>query len=112
MSIILSPTRDKTYFIPDRGYRIYDGDIGSNASKGKKYPIDKIYTRHFIDTAKAVGFDTARMEEIMKEFAINIPNTIKELEAELPSDFPKSISDSIFSNALRIVNKIRLSNDL
>ncbi|MGN2672942.1 hypothetical protein [Aliivibrio fischeri] len=48
----------------------------------------------------------------MKEFAINIPNTIKELEAELPSDFPKSISDSIFSNALRIVNKIRLSNDL
>ncbi|WP_236783289.1 hypothetical protein [Aliivibrio fischeri] len=48
----------------------------------------------------------------MKEFAINIPNTIKELEAELSSDFPKSISASIFSNALRMVNKIRLSNDL
>ncbi len=47
--------------------------IGLTASKRKKYPIDKIYTRHFIDTAKAVGFDTARMEEIMKEFAINMP---------------------------------------
>lgn len=86
--------------------------MGLTASKGKKYPIDKIYTRHFIDTAKAVGFDTARMEEIMKEFAINMPNAIKELEAELPSDFPKSISNSIFSNALRMVNKIRLSKDL
>lgn len=86
--------------------------MGLTASKGKKYPIDKIYTRHFIDTAKAVGFDTARMEEIIKEFAINMPKAIKELEAQLPSDFPKSISDSIFSNALRMVNKIGLSNDL
>ncbi|MUK91816.1 hypothetical protein GNP80_05115 [Aliivibrio fischeri] len=56
MSIILSPTRDKPYFIPGRGYRKYDRDIGINTSKGKKYPIDKIYTRHFINTAKAVGF--------------------------------------------------------
>lgn len=86
--------------------------MGLTASKGKKYPIHKIYTRHFIDTAKSVGFDTARMEEIMKEFAVDIPNTIKELEAELPSDFPKNISDSIFSNALRMVNKIRLNKDL
>lgn len=86
--------------------------MGLTASKGKKYPIDKIYTRHFLDTAKSVRFDTARMEEIMKEFAINMPKSIKELEAELPSDFPNSISDCIFSNALRMVNKIRLSNDL
>ncbi|WP_301951107.1 hypothetical protein [Aliivibrio fischeri] len=41
-----------------------------------------------------------------------MPKSIKELEAELPSNFPKSISDSIFSNALRMVNKIRLNNDL
>ncbi|MDD9173984.1 hypothetical protein PVK63_03805 [Aliivibrio sp. S2TY2] len=112
MSITLSPTRDKTYFIPARGYRKYDRDIGINASKGKKYPIDKIYTRHFIDTAKAVGFDTARMEEIMKEFAINMPNAIKELEAELPSDSPKSISDSIFSNTLITLNKIHFNKDI
>lgn len=47
--------------------------MGLTASKGKKYPIDKIYTHHFIDTAKAVGFDTARIEEIIKEFAVDMP---------------------------------------
>lgn len=47
--------------------------MGLTASKGKKYPIDKIYTYHFIDTAKAVGFDTARIEEIIKEFAVDMP---------------------------------------
>lgn len=86
--------------------------MGLTASKGKKYLIDKIYTRHFIDTAKAVGFDTARMEEIMKEFAVDMPKAIKELEAELPSDSPKSISNSTFSNTLKIINKIYLNKDL
>ncbi|WP_236782277.1 hypothetical protein [Aliivibrio fischeri] len=48
----------------------------------------------------------------MKEFAINMPNAIKELEAELPSDFPKSIPDSIFSNTLITLDKIHFNKDI
>lgn len=51
-------------------------------------------------------------DSFLKVFAINMPNAINELEVELPSDFPKSISDRIFSNTLRMVNKVCLSKDL
>ncbi|MCL1112967.1 hypothetical protein L2703_05070 [Shewanella basaltis] len=33
--------------------------MGLKATKGKAYRIAQIFPRHFIQTAKAVGFDTA-----------------------------------------------------
>lgn len=70
--------------------------MGLKASKGKKYHIDKIYTRHFIDTAKMVGFDVKQMQILMDELAVQLPIAIGLLEARLPSLIPSHISESIF----------------
>ncbi|WP_022942831.1 HipA domain-containing protein [Psychromonas hadalis] len=41
--------------------------MGLKATKGKKYHINKIYPRHFVETAKQVGFETDKMESILSE---------------------------------------------
>ena len=80
--------------------------MGLTASKGKKYPLDKIYARHFIATAKLVGFDSDRMLDIMNAFIIEMPKAIERVQAQLPEEFPEHIAQSIFHNTLRMVNKL------
>lgn len=69
-------------------------------TQGKKAQLDKIYPRHFIQTAKAVGFDTERMAAIMSEMADRLDAVVKQVSAELPRDFPVHIRDAIL-NGLR-----------
>ncbi|WP_412523199.1 HipA domain-containing protein [Shewanella chilikensis] len=41
--------------------------MGLETTKGKKYEINKILPRHFLDTAKAVNFSQDKMQRIMDE---------------------------------------------
>lgn len=78
-----------------------------STSKGNKWHLEKIYHRHFIATAETVGFCTIRMREILDEFVDTFPNAIEQVANQLPNGFPAHIIDSITSNALRMLNKIK-----
>ncbi|ASF93890.1 type II toxin-antitoxin system HipA family toxin [Vibrio anguillarum] len=79
-----------------------------STSSGNKWHLEKIYPRHFIATAETVGFCTIRMQEILHEFIDSFPNAIDQVVNQLPNDFPAHIIDSIVSNALRMLVKIKL----
>ncbi|MGB5445509.1 MAG: type II toxin-antitoxin system HipA family toxin [Psychromonas sp.] len=80
--------------------------MGLKASKGKKYHIDKIYPRHFLATAKLVGFDETLMLEIMQNIKNETVNIIDEARKRIGADFPKKISESIFSGMLKQLQKL------
>ncbi|MFT6985492.1 MAG: serine/threonine-protein kinase HipA [Psychromonas sp.] len=80
--------------------------MGLQATKGKKYHIDKIYPRHLIATAKKVGFDELQIEEIMRDIKAVTVDVINEVRAKMSDDFPKNISESIFSGMLRQLKKL------
>ncbi len=79
-----------------------------STSSGNKWHLEKIYPRHFIATAETVGFCTVRMQEILEEFVDTFPNAIEQVVNQLPNGFPAQIIDSIASNSLRILGKIKL----
>jgi len=80
--------------------------MGLNATKGKKYEINKVLPRHFLDTAKAVNFNQDKMQMIVDEMRDALPKAILQVKANLPEGFPEHISDSIFENAKKIIKKI------
>ncbi|MBO2694995.1 type II toxin-antitoxin system HipA family toxin [Shewanella algae] len=80
--------------------------MGLKATKGKKYEINKILPRHFLDTAKAVNFSQDKMQRIMDEMKGALPKAISQVRANLPEGFPEHISNSIFENAKKIIKKI------
>ncbi|EJL6463573.1 type II toxin-antitoxin system HipA family toxin [Vibrio cholerae] len=79
-----------------------------STSSGNKWHLEKIYPRHFIATAETVGFCTIRMQEILEEFVDTFHNAIEQVVNHLPNGFPAQIIDSIASNSLRILGKIKL----
>ncbi|WP_217555373.1 type II toxin-antitoxin system HipA family toxin [Vibrio metschnikovii] len=79
-----------------------------STSSGNKWHLEKIYPRHFIATAETVGFCTIRMQEILEEFVDTFPNAIEQVVKQLPNGFPAQVIDSIASNSLRILGKIKL----
>jgi len=83
--------------IGGKGLNIRDAKLamGLKASKGKKYQIGQISPRHFIQTAKAVGFDIDTMNAILREVAVSIDPVIAKVRAQLPADFPAHIRDLI-----------------
>lgn len=80
--------------------------MGLKATRGKKYQLDKIYSRHFVDTAREVGFDTQRMHEILDEFVNSFPTAVEQVRQALPDDFPAHISEAIFGYSLKMLSKL------
>ncbi|MEJ6079900.1 type II toxin-antitoxin system HipA family toxin [Vibrio sp. 1-Bac 57] len=80
--------------------------MGLKTTKGKKYHVNKIYPRHFIETAKQVGFEIAKMDTILSEVKVNTEKIILDTQANLPVNFPKNISESIFSGMLQQLKKL------
>ncbi|ELX4135625.1 type II toxin-antitoxin system HipA family toxin [Vibrio vulnificus] len=82
--------------------------MGLKATRGRKYHINKIYSRHFIDTARECEFNLDAMEHILQDFSKSIPRAIEAVSKSLPDDFPSNVSDSIFENTLKMNKKITL----
>ncbi|WP_413700625.1 type II toxin-antitoxin system HipA family toxin [Psychromonas sp. KJ10-10] len=80
--------------------------MGLKATKGKKYHINKIYPRHFIETAKKVGFETEKMESILSDIKASTEQVISDIQDSLSVNFPKNISESIFSGMLKQLKKL------
>ncbi|MFB1117177.1 type II toxin-antitoxin system HipA family toxin [Dickeya dadantii] len=69
--------------------------MGLAGTRGKKYHIEKIFPRHFFQTAKAVGFARESMERILTEFSQTVDSVIVSVRNQLPADFPTPIRDAI-----------------
>jgi len=79
------------------GINIRDAKLamGLKATRGKKYQVAQIFPRHFIQTAKAVGFDIDVMAAILAEVADTVDAVILKVNNQLPDDFPTHIRDAI-----------------
>lgn len=82
--------------------------MGLKASKGKKYQLDKIYARHFIDTAKSVGFPLDKMNVILDDFIEKLPTAIEAVSQQLPEGFPEHISSTVFRESMKRVRRLSL----
>ncbi len=94
--------------IGGKGLNIRDAKLamGLKAAKGKKYQINQIFPRHFILTAKAVGFDTGIMMEMMRDIADKVEAVVVKVKAQLPDDFPPHIQDSILNGLTDRIKRI------
>lgn len=81
--------------------------MGLSATKGNKYHIEQIFPRHFLATAKAVGFSQEAMKEILHEFAEQTPRVIQRLQEQLSDDFSKHIKDSILDGLQNRVKRLQ-----
>ena len=82
--------------------------MGLKATHGTKYEINKIYARHFLDTAQSVKFSTEDMQIILDDIQIELPKAIERLKSRLPKDFPNEVSNAIFENSLKMVKKLSM----
>lgn len=82
-----------------RGLHVRDAKLamGLKGTRGKKYPIEQIFPRHFINTAKDVGFEQQAMEKILNEFATSVDSVIDRVCQQLPKDFPDTIKATILT---------------
>ncbi|GAD31411.1 serine/threonine-protein kinase HipA [Photobacterium leiognathi lrivu.4.1] len=72
----------------------------------KYYKWQTIQPRHFLSTAKAVGFSTQRANELMSEMKSQAPSVIEKVRQQLPNDFPTEISESIFNGVLKQAGRL------
>ncbi|PSW58029.1 type II toxin-antitoxin system HipA family toxin [Photobacterium leiognathi] len=72
----------------------------------KYYKWQTIQPRHFLSTAKAVGFSTQRANELMSEMKTQAPSAIEKVRQQLPNDFPTDISESIFNGVLKQAGRL------
>jgi serine/threonine-protein kinase HipA len=68
------------------------------ALQGKNihYHWHDIQRRHFLETAKFVGYSVQRAEQILSEMLARVEGVIEFVSDKLPSKFPKKVSQPIF----------------
>jgi HipA-like protein len=69
--------------------------------KGRHYRWSQILPRHFISTARVVGYSEEKTLQVMAELKAQTEQAIANVEAMLPDDFPRSVSDAIFAGVRR-----------
>ncbi|KJG10737.1 type II toxin-antitoxin system HipA family toxin [Photobacterium kishitanii] len=72
----------------------------------KYYKWQAIQPRHFLSTAKAIGFSEQRASELMAEMKSQTPTVINTVRQQLPKDFPDYISESIFNGVLKQAGRL------
>lgn len=85
--------------------------MGLTGSKGKKYEIAQIYPRHFVATAKSVGFAEEEMMQILNEIKDNVSNVLTSVSRQLPTEFPSSIRDTIFAGMQQRAERLHIVFD-
>ena|GEM_PF-6890041 len=66
----------------------------------------RYYPRHFLDTAKKIGFDVVQMEKIISKIKANCEQLINETRVKLADNFSEKISESLFSGMLKQLKKL------
>ena len=71
--------------------------VGNN----NHYRIDEVQIRHFFQTGEAAGLSPSLVRGAVEDIAVHMENALASLEAELPTDFPQALHDSISSGIQR-----------
>lgn len=74
--------------------------------KNKHYHWDKIQRRHFINTANVVNYSMEKAEEILDEMLEKVEAVIEKVSKQLPSMFPKNISQPVFDGMLSMKKRL------
>ncbi|WP_122290148.1 type II toxin-antitoxin system HipA family toxin [Serratia plymuthica] len=74
--------------------------------QSRHYRWSQILPRHFISTARAVGYSEEKTLQVMAELKAQTEQVIANVEAMLPDDFPRSVSDAIFSGVRRQAERL------
>jgi serine/threonine-protein kinase HipA len=82
---------------------LYTSKEGSQA---RKYNWQQMFPRHFLATAKIVGFSDAEMQQILADFKGKTPQIIDRVRSQLPDDFPKDISETIFNGVTKMAARL------
>ncbi|WP_232596223.1 HipA domain-containing protein [Photobacterium phosphoreum] len=72
----------------------------------KYYKWQTIQPRHFLSTAKAIGFSEQRASELMAEMKSQTQTVIDTVRQQLLNDFPDYISESIFNGVLKQAGRL------
>ncbi|MBV8803101.1 MAG: hypothetical protein JO131_09140 [Gammaproteobacteria bacterium] len=64
--------------------------------------------RHFINAAKDAHYSTEKAEMILNEMLYEVDKVIEKIAAQLPTGFPKQISQSIFDGMRAMKNRLLL----
>ncbi|MCP3733182.1 type II toxin-antitoxin system HipA family toxin [Sphingomonas sp. MG17] len=82
------------------------GRIGRNAFKlsmavgnSRKYRLNEIHGRHFVETGKACGLPLRLINQALDELPVQIAAAIDAVNAQLPTDFPPKLVESISGGA-------------
>ncbi|WP_016954502.1 type II toxin-antitoxin system HipA family toxin [Catenovulum agarivorans] len=80
------------------------------AIRGSKnyYQLQKIQYRHFIQQGKQVGFTEAEVIGLIDSVLAVLDTVIENVVAKLPEDFPRNLSDMIFTGMRAQANKLSM----
>lgn len=76
----------------------------------RHYKLVEILRRHFEQTARLCRYDLAEMNQIIDEVIAHTPTVIDRVQNSLPVDFPKAVSNSIFSGMQKRLSRIKAIN--
>jgi serine/threonine-protein kinase HipA len=74
--------------------------------KKRKFQCNMIFPKHFIATAKDVGFSERAMKNMLEDMSSKTQNVIETVETSLPGDFPTFISEPIFAGMRKMSARI------
>ncbi|MCP5083543.1 MAG: type II toxin-antitoxin system HipA family toxin [Alphaproteobacteria bacterium] len=74
----------------------------------RRYRIDKIHARHFIQTANEAGMPKLLANSAIEEIADTAEKAIALVEKNLPNNFPGDIHDSVSSALTERLNSLKL----
>ncbi|NQZ49394.1 MAG: type II toxin-antitoxin system HipA family toxin [Moritella sp.] len=75
-------------------------------SQTRKYNWLQLFPRHFMATAKTVGFSDSEMQTILTDFKTKTPEVIERVRSQLPDNFPEHICETIFTGITKMATRL------
>lgn len=79
--------------------------------RNKHYHWNRIQPRHFLSTAKQVGYSISHAKELIKEISAQTESVITEIEAMLPGGFPEHVSGPILEGIRKQGEKLASTSE-
>jgi len=80
--------------------------LASSKGQNRKNLWHRLFPRHFIATARSVGFSVDRMKSILLAFQEQTPAVVQRVVEQLPADFPEHISKPILAGIANSANRL------
>lgn len=75
------------------------------SGKNRHYHWNEIRVEHWLATAEECGLG-AKVEALLKDILARVPSAIETVSAEIPSDFPRHVCDSILQGLQKSADKL------